>query len=110
MRCRRRNRTRVNLPPETQFRTMSEDEFRQLFRERFGRDYDNHEPLLSLTREEFEFVFGYFFGWIDDFLYQFTYSDPVTDLTYEVFYKFDVDQSKAVVAYALLGETKVRLT
>jgi len=89
---------------------MSENEFQHRFREKFGRDFSNQEPLMSLTEAEYKFVSGHIFRWIDDFLYQFTYGDPVTDLTYEVFYKFDVDQSKAIVAYALLGDTKVRLT
>lgn len=41
---------------------------------------------------------------------QFPYSDPVTNLTYEVFYNFDYDAGQAVVAYALLREKKIRLT
>jgi hypothetical protein len=53
---------------------------------------------------------GYAFRETSGLLYHFTYSDPVTDLTYEVFYDVDTAQDKAVVAYALLGEEKVRLT
>lgn len=84
--------------------------FRQRFKEQFGREYHDHEPLLSLSEEEFEFVFGYTFRGTSGLLYQFTYSDPVTHQTYEVFYDVDTDQEKAVVAYALLDEKKVRLT
>ena len=53
---------------------------------------------------------GYAFDGSSDLQDQFTYSDPLTQLTYEVFYDFDYDTDQAVVAYALLGEKKVRLT
>lgn len=43
-------------------------------------------------------------------LYQFTYRDPETGLTYEVFYDFDVDRDQAIVACALLEGRKIRLT
>ena len=33
----------------------------------------------------------------------------MTNLTYEVFYEFDHDAGQAVIAYAMLGEKKVRL-
>ena len=85
-------------------------EIRRLFREKFGREYDRQKPLLSLSAEEFAFVTGHFFRPIEELLYQFTYSDPVTKRTYEVFYDFYVDEDKAVVIYALEGEKKVRLT
>ena len=76
------------------------------FKERFGREYDSQEPLLSLSEEEFHFVMGYV---SPDSLYRFTYSDPVTDLTYEVLYDFDVDHDKAAV-YVLVEEKKLPLT
>jgi len=40
------------------FQAMTEDEFRQLFKERFGREYANHEPLSSVSKEEQEVL-----GW-----------------------------------------------
>ena len=40
---------------------MTEDEFRQLFKERFGREYDSHEPLSSVSKEQQD-VLGW--GWL----------------------------------------------
>jgi hypothetical protein len=48
--------------------------------------------------------------WDRNDLDQLTYCDAFTNLTYEVYYDFDYDAGQAVVAYALLGEKKVRLT
>src|SRR4029450_13051937 len=86
------------------------DEFYRLFKEKFGREYERHKPLLSLSEPEFEFATGYIFRQFENFLYQFTYTDPVTKLTYEVFYDVNVDEDKAIVAHALLEEKKVKLT
>jgi hypothetical protein len=87
---------------DSQYEAITEGEFLQLFRERFGREY-GAQPF---SREESDFVMEHIMA----VLYQFTYSDPVTGLTYEVFYDFDVDESQPVVAYARLGSRKVRLT
>ena len=108
--------------------------FEREFRERFGRDLRPDEPVFwSLSRSGKEPVpmtedeiresldkyldeleaalgLGYAVDGNSDLQDQFTYSDPVTNLTYEVFYDFDYDAGQAVVAYALLGEKKIRLT
>ena len=42
------------------FAGMTEDQFRKLFREKFGREWSNRESILSArSKEEFEFVMGY---------------------------------------------------
>ena len=97
------------MPPQ-QLKPTTEGEFGRLFRERLGREYDKREPLLSLSEEEFACVWSYLFGEIEAYLYQFAYRDPATRLTYDGFYDFDVDQSEAVVVYALLEGRQVRLT
>ena len=86
---------------------MTRAEFRQLFRNRFGREYNDLQPPWMFSPEEREFIKAFVVG---GFVWdQVTYCDPVTGLTYEVFYEFDYDAGQAVVAYALLEGKKVRL-
>ena len=92
---------------------MTRAEFRQLFRNRFGREYNDVQPPRMFSPRMFSpqersfikaFVVG---GYVWD---QVTYGDPVTGLMYEIFYEFDYDAGQAVVAYALRDGKKVRLT
>ena len=86
---------------------MTRAEFRQLFRIRFNREYNDLQPPWMFSPEERELVEAYVVaGYVLD---QVTYCDPKTNLTYEVFYDFDYDAGQAIVAYALLDGKKVRL-
>jgi hypothetical protein len=48
---------------QERFAGMTNDQFRKLFREKFGREWNDHEPILAArSEEEYEFLLGYISG------------------------------------------------